>query len=297
MTARISTPLHFHLHEANRLSWNAATIAHNSHKGDQGEFLKSGGSTLFPEELELLGDVSGRRLVHLQCNSGQDTLSLARLGAEVTGVDISDEAIGVARELSGKSGLPAHFERADLFEWFEQAGKQERAFDIAFSSYGAICWLSDINLWAQGLASVLKPGGRFVLLEFHPFAMVFDEHLKPHYHYFHRGPVKEDGVGDYVAQSGDGLVIEAYQEGSEDFANPHPSYEFNWGVGNVVTALIQAGMRLDRLVEYPYMNGWRAFEDMRDAGERKWALPDTMPSMPLMYGLVASRPALRPGQG
>lgn len=91
------------LHEANRLSWNAATVAHNSHKGDQAAFFRRGGSTLFPEELDLLGDIAGLSLLHLQCNSGQDSLSLAQLGADVTGVDISDEAIAFARRLCCKN--------------------------------------------------------------------------------------------------------------------------------------------------------------------------------------------------
>ncbi len=109
--------------EPNRRSWNAATIAHNSHKRDQARFFRAGGNTLFPEEIELLGDVRGRTLVHLQCNAGQDTLSLARLGAMITGVDISDEAIGFARSLSRDSGTPARFERAEVGEWLEQAAQ------------------------------------------------------------------------------------------------------------------------------------------------------------------------------
>ena len=91
------------LHEANRLSWNAATVAHNSHKGDQAAFFRKGGSTLFPEEARLLGDVKGLSVLHLQCNAGQDSLSIARLGAEVTGVDISDEAVDFATRLSQQS--------------------------------------------------------------------------------------------------------------------------------------------------------------------------------------------------
>ncbi len=102
--------------EDNRVSWNAATRAHNSHKGDQARFFREGGSTLRPEEIALLGNVHGLRLVHLLCNSGQDTLSLARLGAIVTGVDISDEAIAFARKLSADAGIPATFERADVFD-------------------------------------------------------------------------------------------------------------------------------------------------------------------------------------
>jgi 2-polyprenyl-3-methyl-5-hydroxy-6-metoxy-1,4-benzoquinol methylase len=104
-------------HEQNRRSWNLATAAHNRHKGDQAAFFRAGGSTLFPEEVELLGELEGRDLVHLQCNAGQDTLSLARLGARVTGVDISDAAVEFARTLSHEAGIPADFHRADVLDW------------------------------------------------------------------------------------------------------------------------------------------------------------------------------------
>lgn len=150
------------LHEANRLSWNAATQAHNSHKIDQAGFLRRGGSTLFAEELALLGDVRGLRIAHLQCNAGQDSLSLAALGALVTGVDISDEAIAFARRLSTDSGIAANFTRADIYDWLErEAAENPASYDIAFSSYGFLCWLSDLTVWAKGIHAILKPGGRF----------------------------------------------------------------------------------------------------------------------------------------
>ena len=114
------------LHQDNRLSWNAATVAHNSHKQDQAHFFRQGGSTLFPEELELLGDLRGMSLLHLQCNAGQDTLSLATLGAETVGVDISDEAIEFARRLSADSGVKARFERADAFVYAELLRRIDR---------------------------------------------------------------------------------------------------------------------------------------------------------------------------
>lgn len=279
------------LHQANRLSWNAATVAHNSHKGDQAAFFRNGGSTLFPEELDLLGDVGGLSLLHLQCNAGQDSLSLARLGAEVTGVDISDEAIDFAGRLSRESGVAATFERADVFDWLEAAVRAGRSFDRAFSSYGAILWLSDLVAWARGIAGVLKPGGRFVLVEFHPLVMMFNERWQPHYDYFGGAVVEEPGVGDYVAQSGGGLMPDGTLAGAADFQNPHRSYEFAWGLADVVSALLAAGLRLDRLTEYPYANGWRGFERMRDLGGRRLAPPEDMPLIPLMYGLVASKPA------
>lgn len=278
------------LHEANRLSWNAATAAHNSHKGDQGAFFRNGGSTLYPEEIELLGDLTGLDLLHLQCNSGQDSLSLARLGATVTGVDISDEAIGFARRLSSESRIEATFERDDLFHWFDDARARGLKFDRVFASYGTICWLSDLGPWARGIASVLKPGGRLAFIEFHPFAMVFDEKWSPRYDYAPREPIAEAGVGDYVAASGAGLARDGYDEGVVDFRNPHPSFEFNWGIADVVQALIDAGLTIERLKEYPYANGWVGFESMRSSGGGRMLPPETMPSLPLMYAIAAVKP-------
>lgn len=281
-----------HLHEANRLSWNAATRAHNQHKGDQAAFLRAGGSTLFPEEAGLLGDVQGQSLLHLQCNAGQDSLSVARLGARVTGVDISDEAIAFARGLSRHSGIAAEFVRADVYDYFDEARARGTRFDTVFSSYGTICWLSDLYGWARGVEAVLRPGGRFVFVEFHPYAMVFDPQWRPHYGYFNDAPLHESGVGDYVADSGHGLNLQpdsAPAPAAEAFANPHPSHEFTWGVGQVTTALAEAGLRIELLREYPYMNGWRGFEGMEDLGGRRWAPPRAMPSLPLMYAITARR--------
>jgi 2-polyprenyl-3-methyl-5-hydroxy-6-metoxy-1,4-benzoquinol methylase len=148
------------LHEQNRLSWNEATRAHNSQKPDQAKFFREGGNKLFPEETALLGDLHGKAVLHLQCNSGQDTLSMKQLGAaSVTGVDISDEAIDFARKLSAASGLAATFHRADIYEWLAKAGQGDERWDVVFCSYGAIIWLSDLETWARGIASVLRPGG------------------------------------------------------------------------------------------------------------------------------------------
>ncbi len=281
------------LHEGNRQSWNAATVAHNSHKRDQAAFFRNGGSTLFPEELALLGEIAGQRLVHLQCNAGQDTLSLAGLGVRATGVDISDTAIDFARQLADASGITADFERADVYDWFEQARAAERRFELAFSSYGALCWLSDLDAWARGLSAVLEPGGRFVCVEFHPVAMIFDPQWQPRYPYFAHGEplVWEDGVSDYVALSGEALSPSGNEPGVQGFRNPHASYEFQWSLGEVIDALLRAGLRLRRLQEYPYANGWRGFDGMREGEGRRMYPPASMPSLPLMYGLVAERPA------
>lgn len=283
------------LHEENRRSWNAATAAHNSHKGDQAAWLRAGGSTLFPEERELLGALENRTLLHLQCNAGQDTLGLAALGAVATGVDISDEAVGFARRLSAESGIAAAFERADVYDWLEEAGRDGRRFDRVFSSYGAVCWLSDLRAWARGIAGVLAPGGRFVLVEFHPAAALFDECLRLAFPYSGGEAIRcGEGVGDYVARSGEGLLHGAeYREGVTGFRNPHPSHEFAWGIADVVGALLEAGLALETLREWAYSNGFAPFEGMRPLPGRRWAPPEGVPSLPLMYGLAARNPERR----
>jgi SAM-dependent methyltransferase len=279
------------MHESNRLSWNQATRAHNSHKHDQAGFFRRGGSTLFAEEIDLLGDISGQHVVHLQCNAGQDTLSLALRGAVVTGVDISDEAVTFARQLSAESGVPAQFFRQDVYDWLEQTAPSDTRFDVAFSSYGAMPWLSDLSTWAKGIAAILKPGGRFVLVEFHPFGMLFEEDWRLTYDYM-GGKVEkfDEGIGDYVAYTGS-VTGSDYVEGVVDFKNPHPAYEFSWGIADTVTAMIDAGLRIAALREYPYANGFRPYPDMRELPGRRFAMPEGMPDLPLMFGLVAHKPA------
>ncbi|MBP5976980.1 class I SAM-dependent methyltransferase [Brasilonema sp. CT11] len=277
------------LHQENRLSWNEATKAHNSDKGDQAKFFREGGSTLFSEEKELLGDVTGLSLVHLQCNAGQDTLSLARLGAFVTGVDISDEAITFAQKLSEESGIPATFDRADVFDWLEETARRGEQFDIVFSCYGAVCWISNLNLWAKGIADVLKPGKRFVLVDFHPVAMMFDVDWSHKFSYFSQGkPLTwEDGISDYVASSGTALTPWGYETGVENFRNPYRSHEFQWGIADIISALLSAGLTLEVLKEYAYANGCKIFERMREAPGRRMFPPEDVPNLPLMYEIVA----------
>lgn len=284
------------LREQNRRSWNAATQAHGVHKAAEAEFLAAGGSTLFPEELELLGEIESRELLHLQCNAGQDSLSLARRGAMVTGVDLSDTAVETARRLVGATGLAAIFERADLYPWLEEAQRQGRSWDVVFSSYGCVSWLPDLDAWARGIARVLRPAGRFVLVEFHPAALVLDERGGPGWPYSSGGEplAQEEGVGDYVADSGAALAPSGYEEGEGTFRNPHPAYEFVWGLGEIVNALLGAGLRLERLEEYRYSNGWKPFPGMKPLPGRRYAMPEGFPDLPLMFGLAASKPPTSP---
>ena len=278
------------IHEVNRRSWNAGTKAHNSHKGDQAAFFRAGGNTLFREESRLLGDIAGQTLLHLQCNCGQDSVSIARhLGAIVTGVDISDEAIRFARQLSRDSGIAASFVREDVYDFFAVAGER---FDTVFSSYGVLCWLSDLAAWGRGIAGCLKPGGRFILVDFHPALMMFDGEWRLKHDYM--GGVAnemESGVGDYVAWTGAAAEIDPLLPGVRDFQNPYPGVEFQWGVAEAAMALIDAGLQLSHLKEYRYCNGFKPMSDMVDLGGRRYAMPAHLPQhIPLMFSLAAELP-------
>jgi SAM-dependent methyltransferase len=281
------------LHEQNRLSWNEATRAHNSHKADQARFFREGNSKLGPEEIALFGDLTGKSVVHLQCNSGQDTLSMKRLGAaRVLGVDISDEAIGFARRLSADSGIAASFVRADVYDWLADAARGAERWDVVFSSFGAIIWLSDLGRWAKGIAAILDPGGRFVTVEFHPIEMMFDPGLRHWMPYSTHGrpTTWEDGVSDYVAECGPLITPSGWAEGVQGFVNPQPAHEFHWATSEIVSALLDAGLALEHFREYDFCRGFRPFKEMKDLGERRFAVPDGTPGIPLMYSLVARKP-------
>lgn len=278
------------MHEVNRLAWNLATDAHNSHKHDQAAYFRDGGSTLFPDEVELLGDLQGKTLLHLQCNAGQDTLSLARLGALVTGVDISDTAIAFAQQLSTDSGIPATFHRSDVYDWL---ATDDSRYDIVFASYGALNWLSDLATWGKGIARVLKPGGSAVILDFHPVFNIFDdgEQWMAYFDYMGGQPLTfEVGIGDYVAMSGEALTPSGWLDGEQDFQNPHASHEFLWGIADIVMAFVGNGLRLTLLKEYAYSNGFRRFSNMRAVEGNRYIMPEDKPQqIPLMFGLIAAK--------
>jgi SAM-dependent methyltransferase len=281
-------------HERNRLAWNEATAAHNSHKGDQSAFYRAGGNKLYTEEIELLGDVIDKRIVHLQCNAGQDTLSLANMGAHATGVDISDTAIDFARNLSQESGLHAEFVRSDIYDWLDDASNAGEQFDIVFCSYGAVIWLSDLKTWARGIANILKPGGRFVVVDFHPVSLSLDDDwtLRFPYSSFREEAeyvVWEDGVGDYVALEMMQADPDRELPGVRDFVNPHPSYEFAWGIADILSAFLIAGLRIVDVREYPYSNSGH-IPGMRLNQQGKWVPPEGIPALPMMYGIVAEKP-------
>lgn len=256
----------------NRAHWNSLVDTHLASDFYDLTGFKAGKSSLQPPELAAVGEVAGQSLLHLQCHFGQDTLSWARLGAETTGMDLSEKAIAAAQQLAAELDLPAHFLACDLYELPQQLSRQ---FDVVFTSYGSIGWLPDLDRWASVVAHFLKPGGRFVLVEFHPMLWMFDDAFERFaYSYFNVEPIVTSESGSYA-----------------DRDHPHQTQEVGWNhsLGEVIGALHGVGLRLDWLEEYPY-SVWPCFPDMTQVSEGRWVVSALGDKVPHMYGLRASIP-------
>lgn len=261
--------------EENRAAWDARVAAHVASDFYDVEGFLAGRSTLEPYEPALLGDVSGLELVHLQCHFGLDTLSWARLGARVTGLDLAPQAVAAARDLAGRAGIEARFVEGNTYD---AASLLERRYDVVYTGLGSICWLPDLHRWAEVVAELLVPGGRLCLVEFHPLLAVLGE----------------DGAGlayDYFRE-------EPYREAWADtYANPEARFEplvvNEWvhPLSTVISALLAAGLQVSSVAEYPSAC-FKAFPTMVPAGEghQRWTMPPGQPRLPLEYSVVATRP-------
>lgn len=264
--------------EANRRSWDERTPLHERSALYDLEGVVRGRSTLHPFEPAALGDVERRSLLHLQCHIGTDSISWARLGAKVTGLDFSPVAIAAAKELAERCGVEADFVVSDVYEAPSVLG---RTFDVVYTGLGALCWLSDLDAWASVVASLLAEGGRFYLLEFHPLLFVLSDEgpvFDSRYSYFHEpGGVEVDDPSDYADS-------DARLEASV-------TYEWAHTIGDVVTALIGAGLEIRSLVEHDVI-AFKAWPQLVEvAGEAKlWRMPEGEPKIPLEYSLLAIKP-------
>ena len=240
------------------------------------------------EETALLGALDGLRVAHLQCNSGQDTLSLWRLGdpAALVGVDLSDEAIAFATRLSDDSGLAARFVRSDVVAWLQTTGAR---FDLVFASYGTLGWLPDLAAYFAGVRRILAPGGRFVLVDFHPLVWSISADLSLGGDDYFQAEPFESPVGDYVAAAGTGLHATA--DDLTALPNDISALSYQHTLGHQVSALVQSGLRLVELQEYPHSNGARVVDGLvRDGEGRRWVWPEGVARLPLMFSVVAERP-------
>jgi SAM-dependent methyltransferase len=260
--------------QTNREMWDERVPIHVASGFYDVEAFVAGASTLRPFEVQELGDLSGRTLVHLQCHFGLDTLSLARAGARVTGLDFSEPAVGAARALAVRTGIEAEFVHANVYDAVDALGG--RRFDVVYTGLGAINWLPDIEAWASTVAALLAPGGTFYLAEFHPFADVFaDDDLTVAYPYFHDKPLVFDEPGTYAD-------LEAK-------TTHNRSIEWTHGLGSVVSALIDAGLRIELLHEHDHTLFPR-WPMLRREADGAYRFPHATPSLPLMYSLRAAGP-------
>jgi SAM-dependent methyltransferase len=271
--------------EANRASWDERTAVHlESRFYDVEGWLRDRRGPR-PRELEALGDVSGLKLLHLQCHFGLDTLAWARAGAIVTGLDFSPAAIAAARDLAERSGLSgaAEFVCADVYDAVDALGHE--TFDIVYVSLGALCWLPSVDRWAGQVGALVTPGGRLYVHDGHPVAdALADDSLVIENAYFE---VPEP----YVDDSGD-----TYTDSERPLTNRR-SYSWSHGLGETINALIGHGLRLEWIVEHDWTSFPR-FPFLVEHGHHHWTTPAGMVRIPMSFSLLASRPAddTRPGR-
>jgi len=262
--------------KSNRELWDKLTyINANSEMYDLEEF-KRGKCTLDEIEVKEVGDVSGKSLLHLQCHFGQDTISWARRGAKVTGVDFSGEAVSLARELAEELGVEAEFILSDVYDLPE---KLDRKFDVVFTSAGVLVWLPDLKEWGQVIGSLLKPGGAFYIREFHPTAYIFDDEDdsgQPRIRYPYFGsekPLELESIGSYADKDSDLRSV---------------SFEWPHSMSDIVNSLIKAGMRIDFLNEFPFTtHDSHLFLTRLDSG--RWIYRDNPQSIPFMFSIKATK--------
>jgi SAM-dependent methyltransferase len=265
------------MHAANRDAWDEAAERYEGWFDEAVALIRAGGSNLFPVEEELLGDLRtgthGRgtdRAIHLQCAAGRDTLSLWNLGAaEVVGVDISPRMLALARQLTAATGAPATWIEADVLD---TPPALDGTADLLYTGRGAIIWLHDLDAWAAVLERLLAPTGRLVIFDGHPAEWLFDADadgrlVATEYDYFGGAEASKGWAPEYI----DRLSL-AEDDQSWKFARA-------WTLGEIVTALVGAGLRIERLAEYP-VDWWAGHRDLR---------PEDRGRIPLSFGIVARR--------
>jgi SAM-dependent methyltransferase len=268
------------LQEANRANWEARVPLHAaSDMYDLDAYVADPRklSDVVAFDAPFLGDLQGLRAVHLQCHLGTDTLSLARLGAEVTGVDFSPAGLKVAEDLARRAGTNVRYVEASVEQVPERLPE---TFDLVYTGVGALNWLPSITRWAEVVAGLLIPGGRLYVREQHPVLSSLDDEREDgqlvlrHPYFEDGGPVRWDDPTTYA--------------GPGEVAAP-VTYEWNHGLGETVQAVIDAGLTVTALREHREVE-WQALPHMVPVGGGRYALPDHRDRAPLMFTLEAVRP-------
>ncbi|MDI9892423.1 class I SAM-dependent methyltransferase [Microbacterium sp. IEGM 1404] len=270
--------------DANRANWNERATLHAARDGSGYGVLRyvedrDALSDVVRFDQPLLGDLTGKRAVHLQCHIGTDTLSLARLGARVTGLDFSENAVAEARRLVAETGDAVDFVRSDVAHALDIL--PGGAFDLVYTGIGALCWLPSITEWAGVVADLLAPGGTLHIREGHPVLWSMNETLPGltlAFPYFEQpAPLEWDDDSTYVEVS---APLQSTR-----------TYEWNRSLGEIVTALLDRGLRLDALIEHDSVP-WEALPGrMTLRADGEYALTEQPSVMPLSYTIRASKPA------
>jgi SAM-dependent methyltransferase len=258
----------------NRANWDDRVPVHLTSEFYDLEAFRAGGSSLRPFERAEAGEVTGKRLVHLQCHIGLDTLSWARNGALVTGLDFSEPAIEAARSLAAELAVDASFVAADAYD--AVTALDGRRFDVVYTGTGALVWLPDIPRWAGVVAALLQPGGFLYLVEGHPFAQILDDAQGRTIvrDYFDDQPQVEDYPYTYT----DGPALTNTR-----------SVQFQHQLGQIVTALADVGLRIDFLHEHDF-DAFQRFESL-ERHDGQYRFPAGLTRVPMMFSLRATRPA------
>jgi ubiquinone/menaquinone biosynthesis C-methylase UbiE len=258
--------------DVNSQLWDKKTPYHTASAFYDNDSFVNGKNSLKRIETDLLGDINNKTILHLQCHFGQDTLSMARMGAAVTGVDFSVAAIAEARKLNETLSLNATFVCSDVYDLPASLYHQH---DIVFSSYGTIVWLPDIKEWANEVATCLKPGGRFVFVETHPLALMFDDDFTAiKYSYFDTGVIVETEAGTYADRAAEINM---------------KSMTWNHSLADVLQALIDAGLSISQFREYNYSEQ-NCFGNMTEVAPGKFQVIGMENLIPLVYAIEAHKP-------
>lgn len=256
----------------NKNAWNLKTPVHVNSDFYDMESFRSGKTSLRHIELDELGNIQDKSLLHLQCHFGQDTLSLARLGAEVTGIDFSETAIDKAKKLSTELNIPADFFCSNVYNTGNYISRQ---FDIVFTSYGVIGWLPDLANWAKVIKDSLKTGGIFYIVEFHPFIWMMDDNFERfEFSYFHsEKPLEFDVKGTYTDR-----------EAKISYKN------YNWihSISDIFTALKNNGLEIEFFHEFPY-SVYNCFPNMEKISGQKWVFKNHGDKIPYLFSLKARK--------
>ena len=265
--------------EANSRNWNERVPIHAASAFYDVEGFKEGKSSLLSIELDELGDVAGKSLLHLQCHFGMDTMSWARLGAKVTGVDFSEEAIALARSLSEELDIDARFVLSNVYD-LPQVPDGPGQYDVVFTSYGVLCWLPDLERWAQVIAHFLRPGGTVYIVGGHQAGLIYDD----------REGVTELKVDGPYFPTPEPMRFEAGPSYTGEASTTTETYEWAHPISEVLNSVISAGLTVEFLHEFPFA-GYQVYPMMKRGEDGWWRLPEHQESVPLLFSLKATKPA------